>query len=131
MATIVYLHAHPDDEASQTAGTMARASAEGHRVVVVFATNGDHGEIAADAIQEAASDSTGGGAPSAGGMPAEMAAKIAAAIPQDFAVATRAVLIGMAVALAICLLVSVLHPGGVVTHEKPEQQPLAATPETV
>jgi len=51
MATIVYLHAHPDDEASQTSGAMARASAEGHRVVVTFATNGDHGEVAADAVE--------------------------------------------------------------------------------
>jgi len=46
--TIVYVHAHPDDEASQTSGSMARAAAEGHRVVVVFATNGDHGELALD-----------------------------------------------------------------------------------
>ncbi len=44
MSTIVFVHAHPDDEASQTAGSMARAADEGHRVVVVFATNGDHGE---------------------------------------------------------------------------------------
>ena len=51
MATIVYCHAHPDDEASQTSGTMARAAAEGHRVVVVFATNGDHGEVAPDAVE--------------------------------------------------------------------------------
>lgn len=50
MSTIVYLHAHPDDEASQTAGMMARAAAEGHRVVVVFATNGEHGEAAGDAV---------------------------------------------------------------------------------
>jgi LmbE family N-acetylglucosaminyl deacetylase len=49
VSTIVYCHAHPDDEASQTSGVMARASAVGHRVVVVFATNGDHGEVAADA----------------------------------------------------------------------------------
>ncbi len=48
MATIVFLHAHPDDEASQTSGSMARAAAEGHRVVVVFATNGDHGEAPPD-----------------------------------------------------------------------------------
>jgi LmbE family N-acetylglucosaminyl deacetylase len=48
MATIVFCHAHPDVEASQTSGAMARASDEGHRVVVVFATNGDHGEAAAD-----------------------------------------------------------------------------------
>jgi LmbE family N-acetylglucosaminyl deacetylase len=50
MTTIVFCHAHPDDEASQTSGAMARASAEGNRVVVVFATNGEHGEVAADAV---------------------------------------------------------------------------------
>jgi LmbE family N-acetylglucosaminyl deacetylase len=48
MSTIVYCHAHPDDEASQTSGSMARAAADGHRVVVVFATHGDHGEVAPD-----------------------------------------------------------------------------------
>ena len=48
MATVVFVHAHPDDEASQTAGSMARAVAEGHRVVVVYATNGEHGQVAED-----------------------------------------------------------------------------------
>lgn len=48
MPTIVFLHAHPDDEASQTSGSMARLVDEGHRVVVVFATNGDHGEAPDD-----------------------------------------------------------------------------------
>jgi LmbE family N-acetylglucosaminyl deacetylase len=48
VTTIVFCHAHPDDEASQTSGAMARAAARGDRVVVVFATNGDHGEAAAD-----------------------------------------------------------------------------------
>jgi LmbE family N-acetylglucosaminyl deacetylase len=48
MATIVFVHAHPDDEASQTAGSMARAAAEGHRVVLVVCTNGDHGEVPDD-----------------------------------------------------------------------------------
>lgn len=42
-STIVFVHAHPDDEASQTSGSMTRASAEGHRVVCVYATGGDHG----------------------------------------------------------------------------------------
>ena len=51
MSTIVFFHAHPDDEASQTSGSMARASAEGHRVVVVFATNGEHGEVPDDLAQ--------------------------------------------------------------------------------
>lgn len=48
MATLVFVHAHPDDEASQTAGSMARAVAEGHRVVLVVATNGDHGDAPED-----------------------------------------------------------------------------------
>ena len=52
VSTIVFLHAHPDDEASQTAGAMARAVAEGHRVVTVFATNGDHGELPAAGLPD-------------------------------------------------------------------------------
>jgi LmbE family N-acetylglucosaminyl deacetylase len=48
MPTIVFLHAHPDDESTQTSGSMARASAAGDRVVVVYATNGDHGEAPDD-----------------------------------------------------------------------------------
>jgi LmbE family N-acetylglucosaminyl deacetylase len=48
VTTIVFCHAHPDDEASQTSGAMARAADQGDRVVVVFATHGEHGEVAAD-----------------------------------------------------------------------------------
>ena len=44
MATLVSFHAHPDDEAIATGGTLARASSEGHRVVLVFATKGERGE---------------------------------------------------------------------------------------
>ncbi|KAA1430591.1 PIG-L deacetylase family protein [Mycolicibacter arupensis] len=40
MATVVAFHAHPDDEVVLTGGTLARAAAEGHRVVVVAATDG-------------------------------------------------------------------------------------------
>ncbi|QUH01608.1 PIG-L family deacetylase [Saccharopolyspora erythraea] len=40
MATVLALHAHPDDEVFMTGGTLARAAAEGHRVVVVVATDG-------------------------------------------------------------------------------------------
>ncbi|WP_367128039.1 PIG-L deacetylase family protein [Saccharothrix sp. HUAS TT1] len=39
MATLVAFHAHPDDEVLLTGGTLARAAAEGHRVVVVVATD--------------------------------------------------------------------------------------------
>jgi LmbE family N-acetylglucosaminyl deacetylase len=45
--TIVSFHAHPDDEALLTAGTLARAAAQGHRVVLVTATDGGAG-LAAD-----------------------------------------------------------------------------------
>ena len=44
MGTIVSFHAHPDDEAIAAAGTLARAAAAGHRVVLVFATRGELGE---------------------------------------------------------------------------------------
>ena len=43
MATVVAFHAHPDDEVLLTGGTIARLSAEGHRVVVVMACDGDMG----------------------------------------------------------------------------------------
>ena len=46
MATLVSFHAHPDDESIATGGLLARAAAEGHRVVLVVATRGEHGEVA-------------------------------------------------------------------------------------
>ena len=48
MATFVFFHAHPDDEAIGTAGTMAAAAQAGRRVVAVFATRGERGEVPAD-----------------------------------------------------------------------------------
>ncbi|NBO68183.1 MAG: PIG-L family deacetylase [Actinobacteria bacterium] len=48
MATLVCFHAHPDDECLATGGTIARASAEGHRVVLVVATDGAYGEVPQD-----------------------------------------------------------------------------------
>lgn len=39
----MFFHAHPDDEALLTAGTMAMLAAEGHRVVLVVATAGERG----------------------------------------------------------------------------------------
>jgi LmbE family N-acetylglucosaminyl deacetylase len=41
--TLVSFHAHPDDEALLTGGTLATAAARGHRVVLVVATLGDAG----------------------------------------------------------------------------------------
>lgn len=50
--TLVAFHAHPDDEALLTAGTMARASAEGHRVVLVVATAGEVGLVSDAFLRE-------------------------------------------------------------------------------
>ncbi len=41
VTTIVAFHAHPDDEALLTGGSLARAAADGHRVVLVVAALGD------------------------------------------------------------------------------------------
>jgi LmbE family N-acetylglucosaminyl deacetylase len=46
--TLVSFHAHPDDEALLTGGTLARAAAEGHRVVLVVATDGEAGLASVD-----------------------------------------------------------------------------------
>jgi LmbE family N-acetylglucosaminyl deacetylase len=50
--TLVVFHAHPDDEAIATGGAMARAAAEGHRVVLVVATGGELGEVAPGVLDE-------------------------------------------------------------------------------
>lgn len=47
-ATVVCLHAHPDDEAMLTGELLAKAAACGLRTVVVYATRGDAGETEAD-----------------------------------------------------------------------------------
>ena len=48
MATLVFFHAHPDDESILTGGSIARAADEGHRVVLVVATDGRLGEVPDD-----------------------------------------------------------------------------------
>ncbi len=63
--TLVSFHAHPDDEALLTGGTLARAAAEGHRVVLVTATAGGAGM---------SSDGTGADVPLADHRRAELAA---------------------------------------------------------
>jgi LmbE family N-acetylglucosaminyl deacetylase len=50
--TWVVVHAHPDDEALLTSGSMAKAAAEGHRVVLAVATDGGAGLAAAAAVGE-------------------------------------------------------------------------------
>lgn len=44
--TLMAVHAHPDDEAIGTGGTLARYSAEGVRTVLVTCTNGEQGDAA-------------------------------------------------------------------------------------
>lgn len=49
--TAVFFHAHPDDEALYTGGTMARLAGEGNRVVLVTATVGEEGLTSAGASE--------------------------------------------------------------------------------
>ena len=42
---LMAVHAHPDDESSKGAATLARYADEGHRVMVVTLTGGERGEI--------------------------------------------------------------------------------------
>lgn len=50
MATAVFFHAHPDDEAIATGGTMLLGANKGHRVILVCATDGAVGEASPEAI---------------------------------------------------------------------------------
>jgi LmbE family N-acetylglucosaminyl deacetylase len=43
VARVLFVHAHPDDEAIFTGGTMALLAAAGHRVILIVATNGELG----------------------------------------------------------------------------------------
>jgi LmbE family N-acetylglucosaminyl deacetylase len=49
--TLVTFHAHPDDEAIATAGVMAKAASEGHRVVLVVATRGEHAGVGQELLE--------------------------------------------------------------------------------
>lgn len=59
MSTVVAFHAHPDDEVILTGGTLARAAAAGHRVVLVTATDGrvndDDGDLRLNELRTSAS----------------------------------------------------------------------------
>jgi LmbE family N-acetylglucosaminyl deacetylase len=47
--TVMVVHAHPDDESSQTGGTLARYAAQGYRTVLVTCTDGAQGSTAGGA----------------------------------------------------------------------------------
>lgn len=55
MRNLLFLHAHPDDEALLTAGTMAKAHAAGHGVHLVVATDGSAGLTSGKYTQDLAS----------------------------------------------------------------------------
>ena len=71
MATAVFFHAHPDDEAIITGGTMLLASRAGHRVVVVCATDG---ALGAAPVPAADADADAGGGGGEGDQPIDLAA---------------------------------------------------------
>src|SRR4029453_11055560 len=50
--TLVGVHAHPDDESSKGAATMARYAEQGVRVVVLTCTGGEAGEILNPAMDQ-------------------------------------------------------------------------------
>jgi LmbE family N-acetylglucosaminyl deacetylase len=52
MATAVFFHAHPDDECALTGGAMAKLADRGHRVVLITATRGEHGEVVPGVLAE-------------------------------------------------------------------------------
>ena len=43
--SLMTVHAHPDDESISTGGVMSRYAQDGHRVLCVTCTGGEHGEI--------------------------------------------------------------------------------------
>jgi LmbE family N-acetylglucosaminyl deacetylase len=48
--TLMSVHAHPDDETISAGGAMAKAVADGHRVILVTGTRGEQGEIVVKAM---------------------------------------------------------------------------------
>ena len=49
---LMCVHAHPDDESSKGAATMARYVAEGHEVLVVSCTGGERGDVLNPRLQD-------------------------------------------------------------------------------
>lgn len=54
--SIVFVHAHPDDESINNGATMARYVADGVHVTLVTCTRGDEGEVIPDDLAHLASD---------------------------------------------------------------------------
>jgi N-acetyl-1-D-myo-inositol-2-amino-2-deoxy-alpha-D-glucopyranoside deacetylase len=54
--SVLFVHAHPDDECIGTGATMAKYAAEGTRVTLVTCTLGEEGEILVPALAQLAAD---------------------------------------------------------------------------
>lgn len=58
-ATVLFVHAHPDDESIATGGTLAHLVRAGARVVVLTATRGEGGEVIGEELAHLAGDRQG------------------------------------------------------------------------
>ncbi|MGO1878671.1 MAG: PIG-L family deacetylase, partial [Brevibacterium yomogidense] len=58
-ATVLFVHAHPDDESIATGGTLAHLVRAGARVVVLTATRGEGGEVIGEQLAHLAGDRQG------------------------------------------------------------------------
>jgi N-acetyl-1-D-myo-inositol-2-amino-2-deoxy-alpha-D-glucopyranoside deacetylase len=58
--SVLFVHAHPDDESIETGATMARYAAEGARVTLVTCTMGEMGEVIPAELAYLASGADGG-----------------------------------------------------------------------
>jgi mycothiol S-conjugate amidase len=82
--TLLTVHAHPDDEASKGAPTVARAHAEGVHTVLVCCTGGEEGELQNPALREP-------GQPFHGLSPEEEKAKVATMREAELAESARVI----------------------------------------
>ena len=82
--TLLTVHAHPDDEASKGAPTLARAHAEGIHTVLVCCTGGEEGDLQNPRLREA-------GQPFHGLTPEEERAKVASMRAGELAESARVI----------------------------------------
>lgn len=80
--TLLTVHAHPDDEASKGAPTLAMYHAEGVRTILVCCTNGEEGELQNPSLREP-------GQPFHGLSPEEEQAKLVEVRPGELAESAR------------------------------------------
>lgn len=88
-----------------------------------FGVASDEASTAAQAIATGGAAQAQAAIPS--GIPANVAEQIGAAIQLDFAEANQIVFYGMSAALVVAFIVSLFHPGGMVTQDDEEKLPTA------